>query len=798
MQKDQRTVSPEHFSTFGDLLRYLRERAHLSQRELAALVGYHFSYISYLEKNTRAVDEASLLGRFVPALGLEDEPEWAERLLELSKNKKGDTPLLGRGAAVSTVGETKADGLPPSLTSMIGREYESARLKKLILDPSLRLVSLLGPPGVGKTRLALHVARMVAPAFRHGVAFIDLTPVRTREGIYPAIATTIGISESTNPSLLTGLADKNILLLLDNFEQLAEFAPDLLLLLAAPELKIIATSREVLRLNGEQEFHLAPLPLPSKGAELPLEHLGEIPSIRLFVDRAQAVHPEFKLDEKNASLVTEICSRLDGLPLAIELAAARMRSLNLPSMLDQFDRRFQWLTHGARDLPAWRQTLQGAIEWSAQLLSDSERILFQRLSVFSGGWTLEAAEEICSDESLCRQGDIFNLLMQLTDKSLVLPENEDGHFGFLETLREYALTGLTQSGGLPAMQARHCEYFLAFIENASPHLKQGGNELKWLALVERERDNLRQALTWSTSSPEWAETAMRLGMAIHIFWLTRGYIAEARAWLSKILTLDSAPTTLRANLLRFASDFASSQGDYTSARLLEEEAMNISKALDDESGIYLSMDGMAMLAGMMGDYARTAELLLEVLAYRRRKGNGVRLTATLNNLAIALRRLGRLEESRNLYNEAIEINRNAGNSISLAHSLHGLADVYVLEEDFKKAIPLQKESLDIRVQLGSQKGILMSLDALALSFWRTRKSTAAVNLASAADWIRKEIGASIPPAVKAENEAFIAEMRVELGEEKYQTAWLDGQTMPQKQIVELVEQAYRLVLPHGE
>jgi non-specific serine/threonine protein kinase len=458
-------------------------------------------------------------------------------------------------------------------------------------------------------------------------------------------------------------------------------------------------------------------------------------------------------------------------------------------MLEQFDRRFQWLTQGARDLPAWRQTLQGAIEWSVQLLSDSERVLFQRLSVFSGGWTLEAAEEICSDESLCRREDIFNLLMQLTDKSLVLPENEDGHFAFLETLREYALTGLTQSGGLPALQARHCEYFLAFIEKASPHLKQGGDELKWLALVERERDNLRQALSWSTSSPERAESAMRLGHAIHIFWLTRGYIAEARAWLSKILALDSAPTTLRANLLRFASDFASSQGDYTSAHLLEEEAMNISKALGDEAGIYFSMDGMAMWAGMQGDYARTAELLHEVLDYRRRKGDAMLLTTTLNNLAIALRRLERLEESRNLYLEAIETNRKAGNSISLAHSLHGLADVYALEEDFNQAIPLQKDSLNIRVQLGNQKGIQMSLDALALSFWRTRKSAAAINLASAADWIRKEIGVSITPAVKAENEAFIAEMRAELGEEKFQTAWLDGQTMPLEQVVELVEQA---------
>lgn len=781
-------VTPQGFSTFGDLLRYLRERAHLSQRELAALVGYHFSYISYLEKNTRMVDEAVLLGRFVPALELEDKPEWVNRLLELSKTKKGETPP-GRGSAESTVGETKADGLPPSLTSMIGREYESARFRKLLLDPAQRLVSLLGPPGVGKTRLALHVARMIAPAFRHGVAFVDLAPVRTRDGIYPAIATAVGI-----PDLPSGLADKNILLLLDNFEQLAEFAPELLPLLAAPELKLLVTSREVLRLNGEQEFHLAPLPLPSKDAELPLEHLEEIPSIRLFLDRARAVHPEFMLDEKNASIVTEICSRLDGLPLALELAAARTRSLSLLTMLEQFDRRFQWLTQGARDLPAWRQTLQGAIEWSVQLLSDSERTLFQRLSVFSGGWTLEAAEEICSDESLCRREEILNLLMQLADKSLILPENEDGRFHFLETLREYASTGLAQSGGLPAVRARHCEYFLAFVEKASPHLRQGGDELKWLSLVERERDNLRQALAWSTANPERADIAMRLGFAVHIFWLIRGHSTEARAWLSKILALDPAAAPIRANLLRYSSDYAAEQGDFEAARALEEEALSISRALGDEVGIYLSMDGMAVRAGMQGDYARAAELLGEVLAYRRRIGDNLPLTGTLNNLAIALRRLGRLEESKRLYEEAIQVNRKIGNSKSLAHALNGLAEVHIQEKKHDQALNLQKESLMIRVQLGDQKGISVSLDSLATSLWRLEKSAAAVNLASAADWIRKEIGVSITPAVKAEKEAFIAGMRAELGEEKFHAAWLDGQTMPLKQVIELVEKAYRLVL----
>lgn len=789
MPKTQQNFSPQSFTAFGDLLRYLRERAHLSQRELAALVGYHFSYISYLEKNTRIVDEATLRGRFVPALGLEDEPEWVMRLLELAKNKKIDTPVIGSGVE-SNVSDENVGVLPTSLTVMIGREYESARLRKLILDPEIRLVTIAGPPGVGKTCLALNVARVVSSAFKNGVVFADLTPIRSPEMLLPALALALGIPESTKTpgeeAIKNALAKKSMLIVLDNFEQIVDAAPQLLPLLgAAAQLKILATSREILRLRGEQEFHLEPLPVPDEHKNKSFEQLQDFPSVHLFVERAQAVKPEFKMDEKNASLVAEICHRLDGLPLAIELAAARIRTLSLPSMLEQIDRRFEWLTQGARDLPAWRQTLQGAIEWSYNLLSEKERALFYRLSVFVGGWTLESAEEVCSDDEVCPRAEILNLLIQLADKSLVTPEPEEERYTFLETLREFAAHKLNESGELERLQKRHGEYYLKFVQTAKPHLLQGSGQLLWLRRMEREHNNLRSALAWVVETSQDVEIAMEFGRAIHAFWLTRSYINEARHWLGQILALDSSPSANRADLLRFASDYASSQGDYANARLLEEEAMEISKTLGDEAGIYYSLDGMAMLAGMQGDYARTAELLEQVLVYRRRMGNMLLLTGTLNNLAIATRRLGDLERAKLIYAEAIKITKEAGNTKSLAHALNGLAEIHAQLKEYETAMQLLRESIFIRHQLGEMKGMAASLNAMAMSTESLGDSLLAVKLEAAAAKIRRDLGVPIAPATLAENENFVKKLRESLGDEAFEKAWREGQSMSREQVVSL-------------
>lgn len=790
MPRTIQPITPESFSTFGDLLRYLRERARLSQRELAVLVNYHFSYISYLEKNSRSLDEASLLGRFVPALGLENESAWISRLLELSQIKKDELPSY-QGVEEPTTEVEKAVSLPTSLTSMIGREYESTRLRKFIQNPTLRLISVIGPPGVGKTCLSLNVARVVLPLFRHGVVFVDLTPVRDPQFLLQAIAFALGISESPKPAVeeavKSALAGKNLLLVLDNFEQIVDGAPQLLPLLgAAPEVKMLVTSREVLRLRGEQELHLAPLPVPSQGEKSSHEKMLDIPSVSLFVERAQLVNPEFKLDEKNASDVAEICSRLDGLPLAIELAAARIRTMSLASMLEQFNRRFDWLSQGARDLPGWRQTLLGAIEWSANLLNDQERTLFYRLSIFSGGWTLNAAEEICSDDVLCERSTILTLLIHLMEKSLVISEDENGRFTFLETLREFAYEKLQNSGELESMRRKHFEYYLKFLKVAKANSQQGSDQLIWLSRIEHDYNNLRLALSWGVETKERVDLVMNFGLNIHNYWLTRSYIREARYWLPQILALDESPSEARANLLRYASDYASAQGDYAQAQLLEEEAMEISRNLGDEAGIYFSMDGMAVLAGMQGNYAKAFELLEQVLAYRRQKDNPSLLASTLNNLAIATRRLGNLDLAKEFYAEAIQINKAIGSSKSLSHSLNGLAEVSAQQGDFVTARRLLQECILLRRQLVDLKGLSFSLNSLATLIEQLGDEYNATKLEGASARLREEIGFSISSASEKENVNLLQRLRDKLGAQQFQVAWADGQTMPLEQIIDFV------------
>jgi len=777
MSNQKENIALERFTTFGELLRYARKRTRLTQRELAAQVGYHHSYVSYLEKNLRVPEEAVLMGRFVPALGLEDEPEVVARLLELIREKKRKSLIPALMGTESIVSQEKAGSLPINLTSMVGRESESALLHQMLASPDIRLITIVGPPGVGKTRLAVHAAEQAQKIFVDGVVFVNLTPIHQTELVIPAIAAVLG-----DGNLEAALHEKQLLILLDNFEQVVDAAPQLIPLLGnSPGLKIMATSRETLRVNGEHEFPLAPLPVPDKS-------FLDSPAVQLFMERARTVEPSFQVDEKNASRVADICRRLDGLPLAIELAAARIRTLSLTAMLEQFDRRFDWLTRGGRELPAWRQTLWGAIQWSYALLSEPERELLNRLSVFAGGWTLGAAEEICSDELLCTRTDILNLLIQLADKSLVVAEPDKERYYFLETLREFAQEKLSENKSLERIQPLHCEYYLKFIKEAHSHLVQGANQAGWFNLVENDYDNLRVALGWATASTDRAVTAMEFGRLINPFWSTRSLITEARHWLTIILELNSTPTPIRSELLRFASDFASVQGDYKQASSFQNQVLEISRILEDDESIFSSMDSMAILAGRQGDYAQAAELLEQALVHWRNTNNLMRLTSTLNNLSIASRRLGRLERARQLLTESIILARETGNQRSLAHALLGLAEVHLQLKEYIIAMPLQRESIAIRHQIGSLQGVAFSLSSLATSIHHMGNSFLATQFKSASDKMFREIGVVVSSTTVAERENFQKELQAKLGKIEFKKAWEQGQALVLADVVNLAMQ----------
>ncbi len=782
MAKPRTALEPVTTASLGELLRYFRERANLSQRELAQKVGYHYSYISRLEKNERALSESVLRKLFIPALKLEHDPKATTRLLELATSINLSAAITDSDLQPAS-SPARSAGLPLNLTPLLGREAESASLFNIILNERTRLVTLIGAPGVGKTRLALHVAEQLASNFSDGVIFIDLMPVLETDQVLPTLAAALDTQEN---NLSTILSQRSQLIVIDNFEQVLESAPQLLPLLNAPKIKILTTSREALRLRGEQEFPLAPLPVPDEKTN---PSALDFASVQLFLQRAQSAKPDFQLEGEDVSRAAEICRRLDGLPLAIELAAARIRSLSLTAMLKQFDRRFEWLTHGGRDLPVWRQTLWGAIEWSYTLLSGQERALFTRLSVFAGGWNLEAAEEICSDELLCTPSDILNLLIQLIDKSLITVDAQTGRYHFLETLREFAFEKLKDGNDLEPIRQRHAAYYIKFIQTAEPYLKQGGDHTNWLNQIEAEHNNLRAALTWSMESSTRTAIAGDLVLSLTNFWMMRSYFTEARRWLNKILILNPAPTIIRARLLRSASDYFRIQGDYEKAAALEEEGFTISKALNYETGIYAAMDGLAILAGIKKEYARTVELLEQVLIYRRQTNDALRLTPTLNNLATAHRRAGNLERARELYSEAISINQANGNLMSLGHALNGLSEVYLELKEYTHAIELQRRSLVTRYQLGDIKGVAFSLGALAISNYRLGHIVLAVKLESIGQKIRKETGAGMSPAASVENKDFRKQLQAKLGIDAFEEAWSSGQNLSVEQAVELATES---------
>jgi predicted ATPase/transcriptional regulator with XRE-family HTH domain len=762
-------VSPASFSMFGDLLRFLRKRAELSQRELALQVGYHYSYMSRIENNEYIPDSATLMAHFIPALGLEREPDWTRRLLELATaREKNSAPQTDtKTTPIEQIPDSATRDLdflpglfPVSLTPLLGRQKEVTSLLGSLSRSDVRLITLIGPPGVGKTRLAVQVATEAVGMFAHGLSFIDLAPIQEPGSFLPALAQKLDINEIPDTPLLTRIAQalrqKNLLLVLDNFEQLIEAAPQMYQLLSSTQnVKVLVTSRVPLHIVGENQFTVQPLALPENAHVEPsdetIQELMEFAAIQLFVERGQAVQAEFQLNPQNTRAVLEICRRLDGLPLAIELAAARVRTLSPTMMLKEFQHRFDWLAPNKREEQSLKQTLRGAIAWSYNLLSEKEQILLRRLSVFSGGRTVEAAKAVCADaesvslDSALHGDEIFDLLVQLTDKSLLFtePYTEEPRFNFLETIHEFARERLKQAGEEATMRNRHLAYFCQMAERVELEIEYE-NQTAWLNRCEAEHNNMRAALDWSLQEGGDPQAGIRLAASLGLFWYLHSHFVEglerSKVFLQKARA-GSDERTL-AKLLFRTADLHLHRAEFDSARRLGDEAVALCKRIHDlpllawalyvQGDISLAMHDLAAAEGSLresvkvcieisyeavqdisllllstillrqGELARAQATVREGLALAEKLSDPWAVASGFQTLGEILLGQKKYTEARMHFERSLDASRRVGDKLIIGGALVNLAILTNLQEQFEESDRYAEEALGIFQAVGDE------------------------------------------------------------------------------------------------
>ncbi len=614
--------------------------------------------------------------------------------------------------------DNRPNNLPIQLTPFIGREQEMATVLDFLQREEVRLLTLTGPGGTGKTRLGLQIAAELSEAFSDGVYFVNLAPLSDPELVIPTIAQTLDIKEIADQTLLSllkaSLHWKQLLLLLDNFEQVIGAAMYVAELLATcPMLKVLVTSRAALHLRGEQEFAVPPLAVPDPKRLPDLATLSQYEAMALFIQRAQAVKPEFQVTNVNAPAVAEIRVRLDGLPLAIELAAARIKVLPPQALLARLGQRLTVLTSGARDAPARQQTLRNTIEWSYQLLDAKEQRLFRRLSIFVGGCTFEAIEAVCATlDTDTEAGQVFERVASLIDKSLLQhsdQEDEEPRLVILETIREYGLEALAANGEMESGRRAHAAYYLVFAEEAEPEL-EGSQQAMWLKRLEEEHDNLRAAMQWSLEQGEdghGREMALRLGGALRRFWIMHGHWSEGRNLLERALVGSKGVTaSVQANALIAAASLANMQSDNDRVKALCEESLALCQKLGDTRGIALSLRLLGVAAARRGSLDAARSLNEEALVLFRELGDNEGAALSLYNLAVQFIHQGEYARVRALFEESLAMHRELGSKWGIASSLRGLANVLFASQDDQATVrALLEESLAPSMEVGDKEGI---------------------------------------------------------------------------------------------
>jgi predicted ATPase/DNA-binding winged helix-turn-helix (wHTH) protein len=772
-----------------------------------------------LELRRALEDRGQLLLKTVPRRGYLFTADVSQGANGPSHFPGPTTARISEDGPGSSTGKLPKKGheLPVPRTSLIGREQEVKEACELLLRDDVRLLSLTGPGGAGKTRIALAAAAALADHFTAGVQFVNLASIVQPELVATALADALEIQQVANRSIPQLIGDQlhdsgPFLLLLDNFEHLLPAASVVAETLeASPSVKIMVTSRACLRIYGEQEFPVTPLAQNS--------------AVELFAQRAAAVWPDFAITSENASAVQEICRRLDGLPLAIELAAARTKVLSPGAILDRLQSRLQLLTGGALDLPQRQQTLRNAIAWSHGLLNDAELKLFRRLSVFVGGCTLEAAESVCNTK-MDLGVDLFEGLSSLVDKNLVQRMDRsqtEPRFAMLETIREYGLECLIKSGEHAATRRAHAAYSLVLAEEGNPEL--GASErTRWLSQCDVELENFRAALDWlfQTTDLDWG---FRLCVALFRFWDMREHLTEGRARLETILRIagDDRPKE-RARVSQFLGALATAQGDYQAARDFLEQGLCIYEELGDQPGIAASLNALAISARDRGDYASSQSNFERSLDCWRMLSDRLAIARCLHNLANVVRvrgdhprarwalreataifeelgdrsgaawslnqqgdierAVGDVDAARELYQRALIAFREAGDPWGTARSLTDLGYIDCEQGDHAAAHAAYREALEMFAALGHRRGIARTLEGYACLALARGEARRALTLASAAAHVRRQIGAPLSQAEQLKLDQTLLAAWESLNPSEGKSAWDRGSSMSLDDAVE--------------
>jgi predicted ATPase/DNA-binding XRE family transcriptional regulator len=805
--------------SFGALLRHYRAAAGLTQEELAERAGLSARAITDLERGVRRFPYPETVARLGHALQLGD----AERAeLRAVSRRVAIAPPIEHGR------DRASNNLPTPLTSFIGRELEVASVRELLA--TARLVTVVGVGGVGKTRLALQVAVEVLDAFDDGVFFVDLVPIGDQTLVLSSIAGVLNVRQTGGHLLLDALKAvlrrKALLLVLDNFEHVLGAAPDVSALLqACPQLHVLVTSRAVLHISGEHQVSLAPLQLPQAHATDVAESVGHSEAGRMFVERAQAARPEFQLTRDNAAAVARICRRLDGLPLAIELAAARVRLLPPQALLTRLERRLPLLTGGGRDLPLRHQTLRSTIAWSYDLLSEDEQTLFRRLAVFSGSFTLESAETICNADGHLH-GRVMDGIDALLANSLLRTAGLDSEprIGMLETVREYARDQLVAHGEETAMLRAHAAYFSALLGEAE---RQYGSTdpRSWGDYLVVEHDNLRAALSWILEVRD-AHAALEFGARVWRLWVTRGLYTEGRSWVARIMALAGAaePSVERARILVAGGILADMQSDFGAAQALYAEGLTCARAVNDGVSIMRVFNNLAVVAALRGDFSKAGELAKEGLKaavaagelgpqalllntmcraafaqadFPRARALGEASLALAEEIdspqhvARALQSLGLVayargdhERAQSLLERSLPHARDSADQSLIARSRAELGRVATARGEYDRGHTLLTEALNVLQTIGDRYAIALCLERLGELAAHEGRAERALLLVAAAARLRDVLGTPVWTVEHDLLEHGLEPARATLGD-RAAGVWSSGRSMPLEQALEL-------------